>query len=881
MKDFFISYNRADKEWAEWVAWQLEATGYVTVIQAWDFRPGSNFITEMHQATMEAERTIAILSNNYLKSQFAQSEWMAAVKPDPIGISGTLIPVRVEDCEPPGLLSGIIYIDLVGKSEEEAKTLLLDGVRRARAKPSGPPRFPNSPKPNQFPGSGTGEGQDTRDDQEGSRKGGIKELLKRKINNWIRMVVELFSPNIDYMAARADMLHKIRRMWIDGVLKDMAAPSGIPFKINIHVNEDPVSSMKAILSSRHADSVTEDICAIFDNVDHRLLILGGPGSGKTFKLLELLRDLLVRAEENPSVPIPVVLNLSSWAAWADKKKTMADWLISELMSVYGIPYRLARHWVGAEKLALLLDGLDEITAGGVEPGSESEKRAQEKSQGCRTKCLEALNKYVDRGGIWVGLCCREEEYAALGTRLHTRRDSSTARVMPLTDNQVKSFLENAGPALKSLRGAVEQDQTLREMARTPFLLMTMTIAYKEATGLNTKVIVEGGKGGEEARRRDLFEKYVRARYEKVRPSLIDRYPVEDTRHYLGELAEKMEQGDSKLFFVDQLQPNNIWLSSFDRWVYRLIVAFFLLLFIGVIVGLPTGWAIGYELSKASTTLERLGNFDLKTMYMTILFCGGIVAVGFVFSKNWGLGIALGLAVGAGRAIIRAKSTDNNSLYDWVLQGVVSAALGIGVLAPIMYLRHHERDRIRLLQRSKFYLRHAFMGVGAAILVGTTLGVILTLTHELRASLARGLSFGIVLMLILALSYGYLSSTYEIKTSPNQAMQHSIVTALWSALLCSLAGAIGFGVVYGSLLTWEHGIINTILGLSMGSISLGFGGIPVMQHLGLRIVLAIRRLMPLKLIKFLEEVRKLHLMRRVGGGYVFQHEYLRDYFRKLR
>ncbi len=41
-KDFFISYNKADRPWAEWMAWQLEAEGYTTVLQAWDFLPGSN-----------------------------------------------------------------------------------------------------------------------------------------------------------------------------------------------------------------------------------------------------------------------------------------------------------------------------------------------------------------------------------------------------------------------------------------------------------------------------------------------------------------------------------------------------------------------------------------------------------------------------------------------------------------------------------------------------------------------------------------------------------------------------------------------------------------------------------------------------------------------
>ena len=40
-KDFFISYNKADRAWAEWIAWHLEETGgYSVAIQAWDFGPG-------------------------------------------------------------------------------------------------------------------------------------------------------------------------------------------------------------------------------------------------------------------------------------------------------------------------------------------------------------------------------------------------------------------------------------------------------------------------------------------------------------------------------------------------------------------------------------------------------------------------------------------------------------------------------------------------------------------------------------------------------------------------------------------------------------------------------------------------------------------------
>jgi len=58
MKDFFVSYNSVDRPWAEWIAWQLEEAGYITLLQAWDFRPSSNFVLEMQRATTEAERTI-------------------------------------------------------------------------------------------------------------------------------------------------------------------------------------------------------------------------------------------------------------------------------------------------------------------------------------------------------------------------------------------------------------------------------------------------------------------------------------------------------------------------------------------------------------------------------------------------------------------------------------------------------------------------------------------------------------------------------------------------------------------------------------------------------------------------------------------------------
>lgn len=140
--DFFISYTGSDRQWAEWIAWQLEEAGYEVELQAWDFRPGQNFVHRMQEATSQAERTIAVLSQPYLDALFTHPEWQAAFVQDPTGSEGRLVPVRIAPCEPQGLLRATIYIDLVRlEDEEEARKALLDGLAPS-GRPTVAPRFP-------------------------------------------------------------------------------------------------------------------------------------------------------------------------------------------------------------------------------------------------------------------------------------------------------------------------------------------------------------------------------------------------------------------------------------------------------------------------------------------------------------------------------------------------------------------------------------------------------------------------------------------------------------------------------------------------------------------------------------------------------------------
>jgi hypothetical protein len=143
--DFFVSYTQADRAWAEWIAWVLEEDGHRVLVQAWDFVPGSNWIQGMQAGVAGAARTIAVLSPDYLKSSYGSAEWQIAWAGDPGGEQRKLLVVRVAECERPGLLAGVVGVDLFGRPEAETRARLRAMVSSAvagRAKPGTAPVFP-------------------------------------------------------------------------------------------------------------------------------------------------------------------------------------------------------------------------------------------------------------------------------------------------------------------------------------------------------------------------------------------------------------------------------------------------------------------------------------------------------------------------------------------------------------------------------------------------------------------------------------------------------------------------------------------------------------------------------------------------------------------
>lgn len=146
-KDFFISYNHNDEVWAKWIAGTLEERGYTTIIQAWDFLPGNNFVNEMNKASESCKKIILVLSENYLKSDFCEAEWNKFFRDDPTGEKRKIIPVKVSEINPEGLLSTIVCVDLVEKNEKVAIQELLTITEEGKPKRIKPsfPMFDASP----------------------------------------------------------------------------------------------------------------------------------------------------------------------------------------------------------------------------------------------------------------------------------------------------------------------------------------------------------------------------------------------------------------------------------------------------------------------------------------------------------------------------------------------------------------------------------------------------------------------------------------------------------------------------------------------------------------------------------------------------------------
>jgi hypothetical protein len=357
---------------------------------------------------------------------------------------------------------------------------------------------------------------------------------------------------------RQRMIGKVREAWIRGVL-DKVLSGADSFTLGLDFAPTAVVQSRGLPTAPLLDS--RNIVEVFEEFDRRLLVLGSPGAGKTILLLQLARRLLNDADHLIDAPIPVVLNLSSWAA---RRLPLDEWLVEDLGAVYQVPARVARDWVERQQLLLLLDGLDEVAA---------EHRAA---------CVESINAHLETWPtLSIAVCSRVRDYEAIGVRLKLR---VAVRLEALDLARVQKLI--AAPEYAGVRAVAAREEAFREMLTMPFLLNLIRVAYRGESA--ERLTLAPGEDPAKARRDDLFETYIEARLNEADANSGSRKPRfyrRFVRRWLSWLAASMQRRGESIFYLEALQGS--WLPT---PVQRMAFAIAGSLVFGAVIGSIAGFA---------------------------------------------------------------------------------------------------------------------------------------------------------------------------------------------------------------------------------------------------------------------------------------------------
>ncbi|GKQ35857.1 hypothetical protein ALMP_24000 [Streptomyces sp. A012304] len=171
-----------------------------------------------------------------------------------------------------------------------------------------------------------------------------------------------------------------------------------------------------------------DVLRVFRTVPaRRLVVLGGPGSGKSVLAVRFLLDHLAdRLEHRPTEPVAVLLPLSSW----NPSQPFRDWAVGrialdhpQLADMGGTGTSAAAELLDHGRLLLVLDGLDELPAA------------------ARPKVIEALNEMRDSAkGGQVLLTSRRAEYREAVRAAGVLRAAAVVELEPLGTEELRRFL---------------------------------------------------------------------------------------------------------------------------------------------------------------------------------------------------------------------------------------------------------------------------------------------------------------------------------------------------------------------------------------------------------------------------------------------------------
>jgi hypothetical protein len=416
----------------------------------------------------------------------------------------------------------------------------------------------------------------------------------------------------------------------------------------------------------------------------------------------------------------------------------------------------------------------------------------------------------------------------------------------------------------------------------------------------------------EVRRKHLFDTYIERMFRRKGKSERP-FSDEQTKNWLAWLAQQMARHNQTIFLIEQLQPR--WLSSRRwSWVYVLGSRSIGMLFCGLMAGLAMGVGGAKYMRFNDTLIPGLGGW-LVCGLVAGLICGmlGGLIDGVRFERRdkdlkkvptrWQQGInflmewlIFGLAIGLVSGLFAGPVTG--------LCGMLMFGLICGLVFGLRGSRQSLTNDIQTVEALSWSwnkaLKTAPLGLIGGVIVGLIAGRIMELDQELVYKLVKdgpifrlisergfvlsmGVYWGMLGGVTVAIFGGLNSKIVEAKTISNQGIALSARNAL-------LTGP-GFGLIIGGLVAGLldglfYGFGNAVdwglfWGLVMGIIACAwYGGLDIIQHYTLRVILWYRGQTPFIYSRFLNHAAERIFLQKVGGGYIFIHRLLLEHFAGL-
>jgi hypothetical protein len=624
-----------------------------------------------------------------------------------------------------------------------------------------------------------------------------------------------------------------------------------------------------------------DINEIFESADRSLLILGGKGSGKTLLLLQLCSSLIERAWDDRAKPIPVLVNVSSWAA---DRGSFKNWLIRELKDKYNFKTEVGLSLVERHRLLPMLDGFDELP---------------EKEQ---VRCAEGIHRYLAEAvGIVVG--CGVNAYERLGVELPL---NGAICIEPLRSEEVDNYVRTLGPELLTLRGLLESDSSLKEFSES-LLFLNLMITVGESFPSERLI---GDK-------RHLFNLYIALQMLSSQQQAAP-FSAREVVEGLSWVARKTKQNSESELAPERLQPTwliepedngDILTKGFASYLFgSRIIGSLIVVLIGVLIMWFSKFAVSAipssSLTIGSSTLTLLA---VEQRLWTWVAITGILGGATIAIIDWVYFYSLRRSEAQGASRNTTRSDIKRIALNVFCCGIVffiAASILIdlrsGIQGGVIYgvafgLVFWFRDRGRTIATDIEMggkLKWSWAAMGSGALGGLVTAAAVSLVGGLIIAMVSGWRVGRDLSILGFFSGGIIGavvnglrrvSVAEEIESPNRGVRVSLRNFVLVSVCLGIPLVLVF-CLYGILVvgvtrsTLEAGLFfGLAVGMLVGSAYAGFNFI---YHFVLRGILRLKGLPSVRYMAFLEYAHDLTFLRRVGGSYAFQHDSWREHFATL-